>query len=105
MKFKDEYEINTETLKSNKRTYLKTDEEKEKAREETEECNCCGLPNDNLINCGIDCIYHKQRKGHLPCRCTKEKAGKGDLIIECRNYCSFKKKSLKDKFNLEDIEL
>lgn len=103
MKFNKDIEITN--ISKSERTYLNSEEEKKKAREETEECECCGLPSDNLINCGIDCIYHKPREGHLPCRCTKKKAGENDLLIECRNYCSFKKKSLKEKFNLEDIEL
>ncbi|MFW6312223.1 MAG: hypothetical protein ACOC1K_08335 [Nanoarchaeota archaeon] len=106
MKFEEDIEVleyDDEKINESERTYLKTDEEKEKARKETTPCPHCGKPSDNLINCGLDCVYHEPREGK-PCRCTKVKV-KGDLLIETTNYCSFKKKSLKEKYNLEDIEL
>lgn len=96
---------------NNKRTYLETEEEKEKAKEETEKCERCGAPDEcgGFINCGSDCIFHKPRKdeqhtqeeGLSPCKCTSEdKRG----VIQSRDYCAFKKTSISEDLNLDDLE-
>lgn len=86
----------TDMNNTNKRHYLNTEEEKQKAKEETEECSYCNQP---FINCGLDCIYHipkPETRDKDRCRCTcKEKAG----VIETREYCSYKKTSIVDDVN------
>ncbi|MGV9141895.1 MAG: hypothetical protein ACOC1X_03050 [Promethearchaeota archaeon] len=99
----EEDDENKGIYKRKHRTFLEDEEEIEKAKEETEECERCGAPHDHwAFNCGKDCIYHEPNEdGDTPCKCTnKNKAG----FIETRNYCTFKKRERKD-LDLEDIEI
>jgi len=96
--------------KKDKRTFLKSDKEKKKSKEETDKCEICGSPDEHwAFNCGKDCIYHEQRKDELheieddlkPCKCTNEnKAG----FIENRDYCTFKRTKRAD-LDIEDIDI